>query len=225
MATRSSVLGFNPAAARADLPPRELLGPGWRDLPYVYGGGKTRRPSLALVFMNPTARNQSVSDAWHAGRSPFIGLSRIWRFLANARLLDGSDIADLPPDGTWSEDFAVAFYGRIADRGLYITNLVKACAADATNPPVSMAKRFRTATIAELAAVKPGVIVTMGTLVSSVLLQREIRFKEWFADSNGSASKRADRAVAGADVVPCFYPIGRGDPSAARRVLRQVIAG
>ena len=110
----------------------------WTDLPFVYSGGCADRPKVALVFINPTARNQSVRPGWPLDRAPFIGLARIWRLLGRTGLLRESDVADLPLDGRWEPKYALQFYRRIADRGVYVTNLVKACRSDATLPSTAL---------------------------------------------------------------------------------------
>jgi hypothetical protein len=174
----------------------------WDRHPPVWSGGQSDHPDYALVFVNPTYRNQAVREDWPDElRAPHIGAKRMWEFFHACGLLpdyvpssllrskdppacpDGKDIPragenrsgsafSLPPDGHWTQDDAIRVYGAAADAGLYITNLVKACRTDSRLPSMPFARSYLTLLKDELGIVQPRYVVIMGGLVSSLMLER-----------------------------------------------------
>ena len=196
------------------------FGPEWNRLPWVGSGGRAVRPSLALVFINPTARNQSAIERWEGERAPFIGLRRLWRALASTGLLDRRRVDELPPDGRWTRNEAAEFYRHVAQSGLYVTNLVKACRSDSVLPSTRMARAFRDLMVDELKAVEPRLVVGMGGMVTSVLSQQPVRLEDEYRSLLSSGTLPV-RQVAGSDLVlsPSYFPVGRGNPVRAQEML------
>ena len=201
------------------------FGPEWVDLPAVGGGGCSSRPKIALVFINPTARNQSASERWPGERAPFVGLSRIWRVLSQAGIVAPDLLLDMLPDGSWTVPFATQFYQSVAAHGLYVTNLVKACRRDATLPSVRMARAFAPALVDELSVVQPDVVVAMGGLVGTVLGGSPVALEDeyrWFVESG----RLRERSIVGSDLrlLSVYFPIGRGNPIRSKEMLSAVSA-
>ena len=196
----------------------------WTDLPSVGSGGRTVSPKLALVFINPTARNQSAGENWLGERAPFIGLSRVWQLLADAGLIDRGVVSKLGPDGRWRLDEANRLYRHIASRGLYITNLVKACSYASDMPSMKMAREFGDLLIAELEIVRPRLVVSMGVQVTTVLSQAPVRLRDEYRHFLVSGQLRR-RPITGTDLslVPSYFPVGRGNPARAREMIGSLI--
>jgi hypothetical protein len=196
------------------------FGSDWTELPWVGGGGLAKRPDIALIFINPTRRNQSARERWANTRAPFIGLSRIWRVLAKSRIVSSSLIGTLPPDGTWSPEYASDFYRLIAADRVYVTNLVKACRTDATLPSLRQAKAFRPLLIQELSLVRPKLIIGMGALVSTVLSGTALSLESHYRSFRATGILRTESVPdLSQSMVPCYFPVGRGNPARASEIL------
>jgi hypothetical protein len=199
----------------------ENFGPEWRELPGVGSGGCTESPRMALVFINPTARNQSARNGWAGERAPFIGLSRIWKFLSSTGLISQKVVDGLPKDGQWTEADATRFYAGIADEGIYVTNLVKACRMDATLPSTKMARSYVEHLKYELSLVGPSVVVGMGGLVSSLLAGESVSIGALYESfRNTGTVKQMPIGGMTASLAPCYFPVGRGNPVRAREILQ-----
>jgi hypothetical protein len=213
---------------RADGEQREPVeDPSWEGT--VWSGGQVSRPRLAMVFVNPTMRNQAAKEGWPWEYSaPHVGVRRMWRYLESCGMVDE---VELPGDGYWGPADAERVYGAAADAGLYITNLVKACRSTAAMPTAGLARGWLELLLAELAVVKPEYVVTMGGLVTSLVLGKPVRMIdawEWLRHTGTvmAAERRfadCEPGVAGdagsMTIVPCYFPCGRGEPGKARDIL------
>jgi DNA polymerase len=56
----------------------------------ILGNGRTVRPKVMFVFINPTHANISSDKNWQGPRFPFIGTKPIWRIFHRARLFDSA---------------------------------------------------------------------------------------------------------------------------------------
>jgi hypothetical protein len=207
---------FNRDAQSRNLPTQ------WTTLPPVWAGGLAERPRIALVFINPTYRNQSTVGQWTADRAPFIGLARIWRFLASCDLLDQRLVRRLPPDGSWTEEDAYGLYEAVAESSLYVTNLVKACGIASELPPPALARDYLDLLRDELKIVSPAIIVPMGVLVTSLLLKRPFRLGDIDEHLAREGRPMAAGKFSNALIVPSYFPIGRGNPTKARAILSKL---
>lgn len=194
----------------------------WTRLPPIWAGGKVDQPKMCLVFINPTYRNQSTRPGWQGDRAPFIGLARIWKFLVGCGLLDSPTVDALPPDGSWSELDATELYRRVADRGIYVTNLVKACRTDSELPSLSFARSYADLLALELKIVRPDVIVPMGGLVASLILGKPFKLSVAADYIDNQRVPLVAGRVDGSSVVPSYFPVGRGNPKKAREILSRI---
>ena len=218
----------------------------WNTIPPVWSGGQSYHPKLALVFVNPTYRNQAAAEGWpDEYRAPHIGFKRIWKFLAECGLYPDNVIPMLPEDGKWTQDDASQLYWFAADAGLYITNLVKACRTTSAMPTTTYAREWLPLLQQELAIVRPQYIVTMGGLVSSLVLGKPIMLRAVYHyvmatgsplichdtdDSHTPTDVRRplichdtdDSHDNPADIVPCYFPSGRGNPAKAREIMTAI---
>jgi uracil DNA glycosylase superfamily protein len=201
----------------SDADRRPILGPEG-PLPDVYSGGCVDRPAMALVFVNPTYRNQSARERWDGDRAPFIGLRRVWRFLASCGLLPSEVVESLPRDGAWMRRDAAHLYRAVSDAGIYVTNLVKACSVDSEMPRPREAREWLPLLRAELDIVLPHTVVPMGAMVSSLVVGSPVRLAD-HADIQNSFDAGLQMSGHAAQVIPCYFPVGRGNPTSARSIL------
>lgn len=192
-------------------------------LPPVVGGGRGQQPDLALVFINPTHRNQSTRDGWRGPRYPFIGTKPIWHVLTAADLFPAALQAEIARRDAWDELFARVVYEAVDQEGLYITNLVKRTGANAALPTPQMVAAFRDLLIRELQIVRHSAIVTFGAMPFKGLTGEAIRLADELAAARVSGTVQARLAPdLGIPVYPCYFPVGHGNPKAAIEMLRLI---
>lgn len=193
--------------------------PEWSKLPPIWAGGSTESPKIALMFINPTYRNQSATSDWSGERAPFIGLRRTWTFLSSCGLFEESVAQTLPRDQAWSGDDASRLYRAVADSGLYVTNLVKACRVTSDLPSLAFAREYLELMASELDIVRPEYVVTMGSLVSSLLLGRQFSLSAAFDYVESTGQALVAGAIGRSRIVPSYFPVGRGSPTKARAII------
>jgi hypothetical protein len=194
----------------------------WTQFPPVWAGGNTVCPRIALVFINPTLRNQGAREKWQGDRAPFLGIRRPWKFLASCGLLDNDIVDSLPADQCWTEGDAEMLYNHVAESSLYVTNLVKACRSSADMPSAKFARLFLALLRTELALVQPAVIVPMGNLVSSLLLGRAFKLSVATDHLNRTGKPLVADNFGSSAVIPTYFPVGRGSPTRARAILAAI---
>jgi len=195
------------------------IDPEWAKLPPIWAGGSTDCPKIALVFINPTYRNQSATFDWPGDRAPFIGLRRTWTFLSNCGLFEESVAKALPRDQAWSVGDASRLYRAVADAELYVTNLVKACRITSDLPSLAFARNYLELMASELGIVHPKYVVTMGSLVSSLLLGRQFPLGTAFDHLQSTGQALVAGAIGQSWIVPSYFPVGRGSPTKARAII------
>lgn len=127
---------------------------------------------------------------------------------------------DMPSDGKWTPDYASNFYKAVSERGIYVTNLAKACGADATMPSMRMARAYRPLMIEELRIVRPRIVIAMGALVSSVLSKAPVALEAVYRQFTEKRALPVEQ-IPDSDIpmLPCYFPIGRGNPIRANEML------
>ena len=187
----------------------------------IYGGGATSRPALALVFINPTIRNISSDPSWTGPRFPFLGTSRIWKFFGHCGLFDGVATGRYSkPPGSWTVDDAYHLEQTLIERRLYLTNLVKETAPDSNVPPSRTLKRYAGLLLDELAYVSPRLTVAFGLPTFRFLTGETLRLRDVYEEAQDNGTLPTRTTARGNAVVPCYFPIGRGNPTRAAILLK-----
>jgi hypothetical protein len=202
--------------------PLPTMAERWSIFPPVWAGGLVDSPAVAFIFINPTLRNQSAREHWNGDRAPFIGIRRPWKFLASCGLLDPRLVEVLPNDQTWDASVAMHLYSHVARQKLYVTNLVKSCRDDSVMPSLAEARGFLSLLAAELQIVAPQVVVPMGGMVASLLTGRQVSLGEALEHLRRNGSPYVAGRFADAEVVPSYFPVGRGSPTKAREILTEL---
>ena len=192
----------------------------------IYGGGKSNSPELALVFINPTQRNISSQLGWIGPRFPFIGTPRIWRLLGDCHLLNKriAEKFSKPPE-TWSVEDARELERELIDASLYITNVVKETATDSLMPPTAVFRQYETLLHDEIAFVKPRLIVAFGLAAHKSLTGVSVKLGEIYAQALKDGDITSLGSCRGQPVVPCYFPVGRGNPRRAATLLQMIAEG
>ena len=194
-------------------------------LRHILGGGETRNPRFAFVFINPTHRNRSSAPDYHGiRRYPFIGVRHFYRFLSDAGFLEKQTIEPLYTRG-WRQEDEQSIEQDHREHCVYMTNMVK-CAQPHPRYPSADAIAAQLPLLSqELSIVQPRYVVAFGgpsiqTLIGQSLLLRdvlaEVRSQQLVArESLGLHDVRLP-------VLPCFFPLGHGNPPKALEVLRYI---
>ena len=108
----------------------------------ILGNGKTFRPKVMFVFINPTHANISSDQNWQGPRFPFIGTKPIWRIFHRAGMFDDKLIEEINNSKSWSLEFTKEVLNFLKSKSFYFTNIVKWTGANATLPNSEKIKLF-----------------------------------------------------------------------------------
>lgn len=186
-------------------------------LQHVLGGGQANEPEFALVFINPTYNNISTNPQWHGRRFPFIGTRQIWRILVKSGLLPEETLNIT--EGKWAEESADELESIMKKNGVYLTNIVKCTASHGDAPSKELVNAQLPLLFQELSAVKPKLIIAMGLLPLKTLTGIALKLGEFTQDFE--KAPRSFQSIAG-PVVPCWFPVGRGNPRKAVELLTAI---
>ncbi len=189
----------------------------------VLGNGKCDKPKFMIVFINPTKANISSHPGWEGFRAPFIGTKPVWRVLSKAGLFGTQLTKIINLSNTWSIRFAEIVYTSLARRGVYLTNIVKWTGSNADLPNAAKIKAFLPLLKKEIEIVKPKYIVTMGLIPFEHLTGQKIKLGEYYKEvmkkkkllifETNIDSKKYN-------IIPCYFPVGRGNPKKATEILK-----
>jgi DNA polymerase len=188
----------------------------------ILAGGRLRNPKYMFVFINPTYRNISSNPSWEGKRRPWTGTKYIWKIFHQAGQFDKDLFEEIDRKNSWDVDFADKVYKHLDDRSFYFTNLVKWTGENADLPNTKKINIFIPILKKEIEIVNPQTIVTFGRIPFKELTGEEIRLGEYYEDAivNKVLKKYNleinDRKY---NLVPCYFPVGRGNPKAAIKIL------
>jgi len=188
----------------------------------IMAGGKVSNPKYMFVFINPTYRNISSSSDWSGKRRPWTGTKYIWRIFKDAGHFGEDLLNEINSKNNWDVAFADKVYDHLSDRGFYFTNIVKWTGENADLPDSAKIKVFLPILLKEIEIVSPETIVTFGLLPFSALTGEKIKLGEYFDDAvEKNSLKYYTLNVGGRDhnVIPCYFPVGRGNPKRATKIL------
>jgi len=197
----------------------------------ILGNGKTFRPKVMFMFINPTARNISLRKEWKGPRFPFIGTKQVWRVFHKAGLFDDMLMEEIEHSSDWSIEFTNQVLGFLQNKGFYLTNVVKCTEYDATLPNSKKIKLFLPLLMKEIEIVQPEYIVTFGLIPFERLTGKKIKLSEHYLDINKNKKLKfyelkinSFKTTSKIKVIPCYFPVGRGNPRRAVEILKMVNA-
>ncbi|MEK7595094.1 MAG: uracil-DNA glycosylase family protein [Patescibacteria group bacterium] len=189
----------------------------------ILGGGRLSRPKFMFVFINPTYKNISSDPSWVGKRRPWTGTKYIWRIFNKAGHFDNSLLQEIEKTKIWSVDFADKVYSHLSARGFYFTNIVKWTGENADLPDSQKVRLFLPLLKKELEIVKPSYIVTFGLIPFKALTGLDIKLRDYFdASIKLRLLETFNTNLVGDNfkIIPCYFPVGRGDPKRAVELLR-----
>lgn len=192
----------------------------------VMAGGKTIKPKVMFVFINPTYKNTSSDSNWKGERRPWQGTKYIWKIFSDAGIFSQVLLKEIQGKRTWDVEFADKVYKHIEDRDFYFTNLVKWTGENADLPNADKVKLFLPILLREIELVYPEKIVTFGLIPFNALCNVKLRLDDYYHESLANNCLRSyEVAVRGNyfKVVPCYFPVGRGNPKRATKLLSMLV--
>jgi DNA polymerase len=189
----------------------------------ILGNGKCENPKFLFVFINPTKTNISSHSDWEGFRAPFIGTKPVWRVFHKAGLFNSQLLRVINASEIWSSRFAGLVYKSLAKRGMYLTNIVKWTGSNADLPNAAKIKAFLPLLKKEIEIVKPKYIITMGLIPFEHLTGHKIKLGEYYKEVMKTKKLKTYDLKLGSKtykVVPCYFPVGRGDPKKAIEILK-----
>jgi len=188
----------------------------------ILSGGMTKKPKLMFVFINPTYRNISSDPSWEGKRRPWTGTKYVWKVFSQAGHFDGDLLREISTRKEWDINFADKVYDHLANRGFYFTNLVKWTGANGDLPDSFKVKTFLPILIREIELVDPEYIVTFGLIPFKSLTNQSIKLGDYYEESIRKKRLKPYPLALGSrsfKVIPCYFPVGRGNPRRAVRLL------
>lgn len=189
----------------------------------IMGGGKLHNPNCMFVFINPTYRNISSDSSWVGQRRPWTGTKYIWKIFHEAGHFDKALLEEVNSKNEWDCRFADKVYTHLADRGFYFTNVVKWTGENANLPRAQKINLFLPILKREIEVVNPRKIIAFGQIPFKALTKEKIRLKDYYSEVMESGklhtfkTKTSEKAY---DVIPCYFPVGRGNPKRAIDLLK-----
>ncbi|MBU0953527.1 MAG: hypothetical protein KKA90_03855 [Nanoarchaeota archaeon] len=187
----------------------------------ILGAGKTKNPKIMFVLINPTIGNISSHPTWTGPRFPFIGRKHHWRVMHQAGFLDDKIMEHIEHATTWSPTFAEAVGKEMERQNIYTTNIVKWTGHDGSLPEKEKIALFLPILKREIELVQPEYIVTFGLIPFEALTNKTIRLRDYYTEAMKTKRLRTYPCASG-DVIPCYFPVGRGDPKKAVEILKLV---
>ena len=183
----------------------------------IYGAGCIKNPKLALLFMNPTARNVSAYSLWKGLRAPWIGTKNVWKMFYHVGFISKNnfDSTQKLKPFEWTEKIAIQLYRSLYRKGIYITNLAKCTQDDARPLGNDVFRAYRALTLEEIYQIDPQSIITFGNQVSSLFVNKFIKVSEYV--SNFETIRIHNKFF---KVFPTYYPVGQGMRNMGKAIER-----
>ncbi len=188
----------------------------------ILGGGCSENPDIMFVFINPTSKNVSSSPSWNGPRIPFLGTKKVWKIFNEAGFLSDklNNLIQSKKPHEWDVYFANEVINELKNNRLFFTNIVKYTGGDAALPDSNMISLFLPYFLREIEIVKPKLIVTFGLIPFKALTDEDIKLKDYYEEFIKRNIKYY--SVQGIQLIPCYFPVGRGEPRKAIEMLKVV---
>lgn len=191
------------------------------ELAPILGNGKTKKPKIMFVFINPTKRNISSDKSWKGPRYPFIGTKQIWRIFNRAEIFDNNLMSEIEKNKEWSLELTNKVLEYFNEKQYYITNIVKWTGHDATLPNKEKIKLFLPLLKKEIEIVQPKYIITFGLIPFEALTNQKIKLEDYYKRSiKENKLNSFDLENSNSKIIPCYFPIGRGNPKRAVELMK-----
>jgi len=189
----------------------------------IMGNGKLEYPDYMFVFINPTYRNATSSNAWAGFRAPWIGTKYIWKIFNQAGHFDNKLLEEIQNRNSWDVSFAEKVYNHLGSQGFYFTNLVKWTGGNADLPNKVKIELFLPLLKQEIGIVKPKKVIAFGLMPFEALTKEKIKLSDYYHKALSSNKLPTFDLIINnhkTEVIPCYFPVGRGNPKRAVELLK-----
>lgn len=189
---------------------------------HILGGGKFIKPRFCFVFINPTHLNLSSHQDYQGQRRfPFIGVRYFYRLLAEAGFADQKIVDNIYQRG-WQIEDEDKVEQSLARNNVYITNIVKCTQAHPESPTKEFISQDFSLFSQEIKLVSPKYIVAFGKLVIKTLTKQDVRLNNYLEAKSYQSLESVKIVNKVYPVLPCFFPVGRGNPKKAIKILSYI---
>lgn len=191
----------------------------------ILGGGQEINPKFMIVFINPTSKNISSNKNWKGPRFPFIGRKRPWIEFHKVGLFNEELLNEIKANSNWSLEFTYNILEFLKRKGLYLTNIVKNTEYNADLPKANQINLYLPIFKKEIELVNPEYIIAFGLIPINALLKENIKLSEYYEliqKKNALIFYEIKINSKKYKVIPCYYPIGRGNPEKAIEILKRI---
>ena len=189
-------------------------------LQHIHGFG-VLNPNLMLILVNPTYRNLSSDPEYKDVRFPFIGVRQFWKVLADGGLIDKGVGYGLPLRKDWKDKHTEQIKQELIQNKLFLTNIVKCCYGHSLYPENRVIAEQLKLLAEEIRIVRPKKIVAFGGLVYKILTKKNVRLSDYWVE--GREEKKETVSGLMVPVIPCYFPVGRGNPKKAAEIMRKFL--
>lgn len=189
-------------------------------LNHIFGFGAIK-PKFMFILINPTYRNLSSDKNYVGLRFPFIGVRQFWRVLADGGIISKKVAYKLPLRKEWGKDDTNNVKNEILKNEIFVTNIVKCCYNHSAYPSKEIIKQQLKIVGEEIKIVKPKRILAFGLLTYKVLTGSEIKISSAINNPNKFKNNEILSKL-NVPVIPCYFPIGRGNPKKASIMLNHL---
>lgn len=194
-------------------------------LRHVLGGGKFRKPQFFFLFINPTHLNISSHKNYDGKRRyPFIGVRYFYHFLSEAEFVSKEMVNDIYKRG-WRINDEERIEQSLIDNRIYMTNLVKCTQSHPQNPQKEIIREDFPLLQEEIDIVSPKYIIAFGRLPFKIITGNDICLRDCLKrikKDNFLPFKSTSILGKRYDILPCYFPVGRGSPGKALEILRYI---
>ncbi len=189
-------------------------------LQHIHGFGSIE-PDFMLILINPTYRNLSSDQEYKGMRFPFIGVRQFWKVLADGGMIDKKVAYQLPLKKDWNNNNTKQIQQELIKNKLFLTNIVKCCYKNSSYPDKKVIQDQLKILSEEIKIVQPKRIITFSSLVFKILTGKNVKFYQYW---NHQKIHKNHEIISGLNipVIPCYFPIGRGNPKKAAEILNRI---
>ncbi len=189
----------------------------------IMGGGLRDSPEIMFVLINPTYANISSKSSWTGPRFPFIGTRAFWRVLDRAGMMKPELMEYINENKEWSIDFARKMESYFGEQKWYFTNIVKYTGRDAALPDTQKIEIYYPVLQREIELVNPQMIVAFGLIPFERMTGKKIKLQDYYEKILKKGDVDSFCLIEGrVPVIPCYFPVGRGNPARAVEMLKHI---
>jgi len=193
----------------------------------ILGTGKTINPKFMIVFINPTSRNISSDKSWKGLRYPFIGTKHVWNFFNKINIIEDDLLKEIKQNyKNWDEKFSKKVSDALKQKDIFLTNIVKNTGKDATLPKSFDINLYLPSFKKEIEIINPKYIIAFELIPIKALLEKDIKLSEYHNYLKKNKKLKIEKVKINKkefNLIPVFYPIGRGRPHEAIEMLNAAL--